>query len=623
MANATYVVDAAGTLFGTANDDTITIDRNVADANTYNVEAGGGTDTVIFDAVLGTDGDGVESFFASGNNQFTLDEAGGADREVINLNAVESIQFLNGTITSNASVTPETLMSGPINQDITALAGTVTFDTANLLTWDGSNVSTSAGWTIESVNGQSSSANALITVLDGTTVQGRVAVNGTNNGISVQAENSFHTALDIGEQGTIEVDLVLTNGTDTFSQTVTVDVVGVASNADNTYTGTSAADTIDLLGGDDFGVAGDGSDSVVGGAGNDSVYAGAGDTGNDQLIGNAGDDILAGGAGNDVLIGDSIDSDGALVTDSGTAATDTGTNQLFGGAGDDILVLGGFNDAAQALDATANSGDLVGAAGGEGFGGSGNDLIFGTATGADLIGMGSGNDTVITGDGNTTIYAGVEDEGTDLVTAGDGNNEIYTGAGDDTVTAGNGDNTVGLGAGDDTATTFGTGDNVVYGGAGADTVTGGTGDDTIYGGADADTLNTGNGNNEAFGGVGADTITGGTGDDVIDGGADGDTITVAAGGDNTVTGGTGNDTMTAGAGTDTFVFVDGDGDDVVNAFNASGDLIDLSAIAGVDSASDLIIQDDGADLIIYYGDDNSITLAGLTGTTLTDADFVF
>lgn len=658
MANVTLVADNAVaasivSLKGTSGDDTITVDLGAANVvGTYDVNAAGGSDTVVFDRVLGL-GTDTDAFYASGQNEFTYQTGGGVDSEAFDLSAVESIQFTNGTITSNASVTPETLMSGAINQDIATLAATAVFDTSSLLTWDGSSVTSSAGWTIESVNGQASAANALITVLDGTTVQGRVAVNGTNDGITVQAENAFHTALDIGEEGTISVDLVLTNGTDSFSQTVTVDVVGVPSDADNNFTASdTTAANIDLLGGDDRAFGGALGDFIFGEDGNDAIYAGANDAGNDTLIGGNDDDILAGGAGNDILVGDSAQSTNV---NAGTVPTDEGTNQLFGGAGDDILVVGGFDDGngatatllydttnavatdLDALGTAAVQAEATGTEGGQAYGGDGNDYIIGTASGDDVIGMGNGDDIVVVGSGDNTIYAGADDTGADtvFVEAGTtGDNEIYTGGGIDTVVVSNGDNTVGLGAGDDIFNNAAvTGNNEIFGGAGMDAITAGSGNDTIFGGDDNDTIITGNGNNVVDGGAGVDGITAGTGNDMISGGAGVDTID-AVNGTNTVTGGTGNDVITAGDGTDTFVFAEGDGSDSIDEFAVNVDKIDLSAVGT--SFSGLVIQtfdlngngaaDAGDYTVVSYGDaGDSITLVDFldTVTALDGADFIF
>lgn len=600
MANAIFELDGvATTLTGTGSNDNITLQNEGDNTATYTINAGGGSDTLVFNGVLGVD-TANDVWAVGGANSFVYQNGvapGVADAdETVNTTGVEVFQFDNGTVTSNASVTPETLMSGAISQDITTLGvGTAAFDFGTLLEWNGSTVSENAGWSIQSVNGLTSANNALITIVENGVVQGRVTVNGTNTGFTtVTAENAFHTGLDIDEVGTMSIDVVLTNGTETFSQIITVDVVGVASDADNRFVGAETADIlIDLEGGDDFAVGNGGSDDILGGAGNDTMYAGASDIGDDTLVGGDDDDILAGGAGNDALVGDGIV---ALGLTRGTVATDAGTNQLFGGAGDDAIAIGGFNDGAATFTSAALSaagvppilvpGVQVGSEGGEAFGGDGNDFIIGTASGDDLVGMGNGNDTVVLGSGDDTVYAGADDTGDDVVVTGNGNNEVYTGAGDDDVTGGTGNDTVGLGAGDDTYTdTLGGGNNSVFAGAGDDTIDTGAGNDGIYGGAGDDDIDAGSGNDTIYGGVGDDDLSG-------------------------------------EGGSDTFVFAIGDGNDDISDFNVAGDdMIDFSAL-GVSGLADLIITDDGANTVIFYGEDDSVTLIGVTGG-LDAADFIF
>ncbi|MDX5403039.1 MAG: hypothetical protein LPK02_12540, partial [Rhodobacterales bacterium] len=67
---------------------------------------------------------------------------------------------------------------------------------------------------------------------------------------------------------------------------------------DDVLTGTSSADVLDLLDGNDSIAAGGGSDRISGGAGNDTIM---GDSGNDRLNGDAGADSLNGGSGRDTL----------------------------------------------------------------------------------------------------------------------------------------------------------------------------------------------------------------------------------------------------------------------------------------------------------------------------------
>lgn len=577
MANATFTADSGpATLNGTSASDTITVDLGTPDVATYTLNAGGGSDTVIFGDVLGGSG-----FAAGVANQFIM--TGG---ETFNLSAVETIVFTNGTITSNASITPETLLSGPNTGDITALgddvdglgAGVDDFDLSTLLTWDGSTLNSTVGWTIASIEGQTSAAGANITVVDGGVIQGRVTVNGANDGINITAENSFHTSLDIGEVGTMEINTVLTDGTESFAQVLTVEVVGVASAADNTYVGTdgndgTAAVAIDGLGGNDVMTGNEGNDVLFGNTGDDRLWAGLTDMGDDTSIGGAGNDQAGGGAGNDILIGDGYINNGS--TAYGLAADD-GADGLFGADGNDVLIGGTFDGAggAAALGVLDASAAITGGA-----------SVTGTA--ADKLWAGAGDDQVIGAGGDDRIGLG---DGDDRANGQGGADEIFAGAGDDVVDGG-------------------AGDDEIYGGAGVDTLNGGADNDTVYGGDDGDTIK---------GGVGDDMLLGEAGDDIISG----------DGGLDTIAGGTGDDTLygfditLVGDGVkDVFVFAEGDGNDTIADFEDGVDFVDVSAL-GITSLNQLVTVDNGTDFTVYYGDSDSITLSGESGN-ITSADFIF
>ncbi|MCL7463392.1 VCBS domain-containing protein, partial [Pseudomonas sp. NW5] len=141
------------------------------------------------------------------------------------------------------------------------------------------------------------------------------------------------------------------------------------------------------------------------------------------------------------------------------------------------------------------------------------------------------------------------------------------------------------------------------------------------------TLSGGAGNDEIFAGSGDDTINGGAGDDIIEGGVGDDTIDGGAG-DDTIEGGAGVDLLTGGAGVDTFVFNQGDtgfgagNRDVITDFQISEDYIDLSAITGITSVSNLQISyataADGLTKTAIIGyDENGATSGGLVEIALT------
>ncbi|MDA5193673.1 cadherin domain-containing protein [Govanella unica] len=87
----------------------------------------------------------------------------------------------------------------------------------------------------------------------------------------------------------------------------------VATDGNDTLTGTGGADWITGNGGDDDIFGGDGNDILNGNAGRDILRGGAGD---DVLYGGAGDDLLIGGVGTDTLVG-GAGSDTASYEDTG------------------------------------------------------------------------------------------------------------------------------------------------------------------------------------------------------------------------------------------------------------------------------------------------------------------
>ncbi|MDJ0946478.1 MAG: Ig-like domain-containing protein [Kiloniellales bacterium] len=119
-----------------------------------------------------------------------------------------------------------------------------------------------------------------------------------------------------------------------------------------------------------------------------------------------------------------------------------------------------------------------------------------------------------------------------------------------------------------------------------------------------------------------------SGDDVLTGSAGDDNMLGGAGND-TLTGGAGNDRMVGGGGNDVYVFDSDDGADTLEDFELydsttqTGDRIDLSGVAGVQSFADLVIQDNAGDADILLGNGQSITLRGVNGSDLDADDFLF
>jgi|GEM_PF-2436836 len=154
------------------------------------------------------------------------------------------------------------------------------------------------------------------------------AVSSAGNGVTTLENGIVTYTPGINFEGTDQFTYTVSDGTDSATATVSVNVV-------NPY--------------DDIIEGGDGTDLEYGGSGDDYINGGAG---NDILIGGSGNDRILGGTGNDLLHGGS------------------GSDSLEGGAGDDILFGNGGGD--------------------ELSGGTGNDLLFG-GSGVDTFYYSSGD----------------------------------------------------------------------------------------------------------------------------------------------------------------------------------------------------------------------------------------
>lgn len=133
----------------------------------------------------------------------------------------------------------------------------------------------------------------------------------------------------------------------------------------------------------------------------------------------------------------------------------------------------------------------------------------------------------------------------------------------------------------------------------------------------------GGGRDTVLGLNGADVVNGGDGDDSLSGRGGNDDLQGGNGND-TLTGGAGNDTLTGGAGADVLVFADGFGADVVRGFVPGEDVIDLSAMSGVDSRRDLgFVHLPGTGTRITAPDGATILVEGLRPGSLHADDFVF
>ena len=243
----------------------------------------------------------------------------------------------------------------------------------------------------------------------------------------------------------------------------------------------------------------------------------------------------------------------------------------------------------------------VGAAGGSLNVGNGNSVIDGRA-GTETITAGNGKDDIFAGD-NATITAG---NGQDAVTAG-ANSRITLGNGNDTVTAGAG-STISLG----------NGSNTVTGGAN-DTITAGNGQDAVTAGANS-RITLGNGNDTVTAGSGS-TISLGNGNNTVTGGSN-DTTVVGNGQDQLVA--APGDVWTIGGGQDVFTFNAGFGNNTVNGFSTSHDVLQFNhALFANYMAAMTDTKQVGANTVITYDANDSVTLNGVTASHLTANNFKF
>lgn len=212
-------------------------------------------------------------------------------------------------------------------------------------------------------------------------------------------------------------------------------------NASEMIGGTSLADKINALGGNDTVYGDGGNDTIDGGNGNDFLHGGDGDDrlddfgGDDFLWGDAGNDTVNGGAGIDQVFGgsgndDVYGSDGADIVDGGldndlvygdwgrsTAAVGTAqymhyvrptnggkptvtistsaTPLVVAGATDTVILLNGVMDGLGGADIIS--------------GGDGHDVLFGGG-GNDALDGGDGNDTLIGGNGADAYLGGLGDD---------------------------------------------------------------------------------------------------------------------------------------------------------------------------------------------------------------------
>jgi Ca2+-binding RTX toxin-like protein len=353
-----------------------------------------------------------------------------------------------------------------------------------------------------------------------------------------------YSALGIGVHANLGTGGVIRGGGPIFIGEADDSLVSVenltGTQHDDWIYGSTAANVLRGLLGDDL---------VDGGSGHDSI---TGDGGDDSLLGGFGDDTISGGNDDDTIRGGQHD------------------DSLSGGFGEDRIHGDHGNDT---VDGGDNADSIEGGFGADHLrGGTGTDTVLGGLHG-DTIEGGSGNDRLDGGDGiDTVVYTGAYDVTVSLSAQsasgawGDdtllGFENATTGTGDDHVTGTGAANVLKTSAGEDT----------VMAGSGDDRVESGTGADLLYGHSGDDTMISWHDDDEVYGYHGADSLDGGSGEDTLSGGDDED-IVLGGAQDDLIRGGEGADTISGGSGADTFRWEAGDlGTDLVYSFGlAEGD----------------------------------------------------
>jgi len=367
------------------------------------------------------------------------------------------------------------------------------------------------------------------------------------------SNNTVGMAIDFTANGATDAESgTATSGSNTGNFFEIENVI--LGSGDDTVTGSTGAENIDL---------GAGADTIDAGQGDDTYSLGTDDIGDPD--GDADVVILEDGDGNDII----TDFDAPTPNGDGTfTGIDTfDVSQVTDGANpittDDVIV-----PADGTVSGTAGD-DII-------------DAVYNEDPQGDFV---DNDDAIIPGDvGND-----------DLIEAGAGNDIVYAGDGDDSIIGEAGDDTIYGGDGNDIIN-GGTGSDIVYGGAGNDSLEQGndfSASSTLYGGAGDDIIGTGPTGANAFvyGGSGNDFMLDGgnsDADDLFDGG-EGDDNILGAGGNDTIIGGAGDDSADAGGGDDTVIVGDGAGNDYLSGGvfdETTGDVLDASSMT-LDATLDL------------------------------------
>ncbi|MEL7035671.1 MAG: Ig-like domain-containing protein [Cyanobacteria bacterium J06592_8] len=218
---------------------------------------------------------------------------------------------------------------------------------------------------VTEVNGISADVGSQITLNSGALLT--LNANGTFD----YDPNSQFESLNTGETATDSFIYTITDGSETDSAAVTINIDGITDSNFNIINGTSADDSLRGTNQADFITGNDGDDTLRGRGGDDIIEGGSGG------------DIISGNGGNDILAADELDR----FDDIGATVS-----ELQGGNGDDTLIGGNQPD----LLRGGNHDDVLsGNAGNDTLRGGRGDDILNTDAGDDLLQGNGGTDTVV------------------------------------------------------------------------------------------------------------------------------------------------------------------------------------------------------------------------------------
>jgi Ca2+-binding RTX toxin-like protein len=450
---------------------------------------------------------------------------------------------------------------------------------------------------------------------------------------------------------------------------------GAQQDAQDVINGTSDADRIWGLGGNDGAQGGGGNDFIDGGNGDDLLLGGYGE---DTILGGEGDDHIFGSGmgyvatpqaadftpppsqgvelsrgfswvaykppGTDVQGHEVLKIDGANVLPFDDGYLELGGNYIDAGNGDDHVSAGTGRDTVFGGD---GSDQVYGMCLDDAlFGEGGNDFLWGDGVqgpygnytdvslmGNDTLDGGSGNDQLVGQGGNDELYGGGDDDlifgdssryddtpdsvhGKDFLDGGDGKDQLIGGGRDDQLFGGEGDDSLWGDANDmdlpDAAN-------------GRDYMDGEAGNDQMIGGGDHDTLLGGKGDDNMWGDHSFASLPGNQtkGNDYLDGGEGKDTM-AGGRGDDTLRGGQGDDAL---MGDDSLLAVEQHGDDELygeagkDVLQGGGGKDTLDGGSEDDNLSgnegdDRLFGGEGVDSL--YGNAGNDTLVGGSGTDFLD-----